>query len=388
MSTITISTENRETFSSISNHFIDYYMTEANGDFVKIYLYLVRLYSAGNSISVSAIADHFNCTEKDVCRAIRYWISVDVLKFRYNKAGEITGIVLLNLAPPAKAASPNVVSFTAALSDISTTASQQQDETSALAQGTLSTESTEEVEEAAVPALKAPAKRRHTVKTITAKQKDETFADIIMQAEAYFNKTITQSDIDTLIYIYDTLQLPVDLIEYLLEYCASIGKTKFSYIEAVAINWYEAGIQTREDAKLQSQVYNPLFRSVFKELGITNRSIPTSIELTYIEAWQQEYGFEDGIILEACRRAVLSKPNSANFAYVNGILENWHKNNVKRLSDIERVDEEFRRNQARGKNTGSTSSQPVSSFSNFKQTKMDTELDEMARLFIDEVNES
>jgi DnaD/phage-associated family protein len=388
MSTITISTENRETFSSISNHFIDYYMTEANGDFVKIYLYLVRLYSAGNSISVSAIADHFNCTEKDVCRAIRYWISVDVLKFRYNKAGEITGIVLLNLAPPAKTAAPNVVSFTAALSDISTTASQQQDETSALAQGTLSTELTEEVEEAAIPALKAPAKRRHTVKTITAKQKDETFADIIMQAEAYFNKTITQSDIDTLIYIYDTLQLPVDLIEYLLEYCASIGKTKFSYIEAVAINWYEAGIQTREDAKLQSQVYNPLFRSVFKELGITNRSIPTSIELTYIEAWQQEYGFEDGIILEACRRAVLSKPNSANFAYVNGILENWHKNNVKRLSDIERVDEEFRRNQARGKNTGSTSSQPVSSFSNFKQTKMDTELDEMARLFIDEVNES
>ena len=78
MDYITISTESKETFSLISNHFIDYYMTDANGEFVKVYLYLVRLMSSKSPVSVAGIADHFNLTEKDICRAIRYWISEDV----------------------------------------------------------------------------------------------------------------------------------------------------------------------------------------------------------------------------------------------------------------------------------------------------------------------
>ena len=69
MQTITISTANSETYSSISNFFIDYYMTEANGEFVKVYLYLVRLLSINQAITVAKIADHFNLTEKDICRA-------------------------------------------------------------------------------------------------------------------------------------------------------------------------------------------------------------------------------------------------------------------------------------------------------------------------------
>ena len=89
---ITISTEKKETFSEISNNFIDYYMADANGDFVKVYLYLVRLYSCGRPVSVSDIADYFQCTDKDVCRAIRYWISQGILSFTYDTKGAITGI--------------------------------------------------------------------------------------------------------------------------------------------------------------------------------------------------------------------------------------------------------------------------------------------------------
>ena len=376
MNQITISTENRETFSPISNHFIDYYMTEANGDFVKIYLYLVRLHYNKEPISVSDIADHFNCTEKDVCRAIRYWISVDVLKFRYNKSGEIIGIVLLNLTPPSalETAPKNVVDFTAAFSDFSSLNADEKKE-----------EKKTDVEEEAPVLRKAPVKKKNSARTISDKQENEEFKDIINQAEAYFNRSLTQSDLDTLIYIYDSLKLPHDLIEYLLEYCATIGKTKPSYIEKVAINWYEADIQTREEARTQTQSFHPLCRKVFKELGITNRFLPTSIELAYIETWQQEFGFEDAIILEACRRAVLSKPNSANFAYVNGILDNWHKNNVKRISDIEKLDEAFMKNRFQNKNQ--IKSAAVSgSFSNFKQTDMNQELDEMEQLFYQDVN--
>ena len=85
MSYITITTEKNETYSSISNFFIDYYMTYASGEFVNVYLYLGRLMSSSKPVSVANIADHFNLTEKDICRAIKYWISQDVMKLNYNK---------------------------------------------------------------------------------------------------------------------------------------------------------------------------------------------------------------------------------------------------------------------------------------------------------------
>ena len=84
METITISTKNHETYSSVSNFFIDYYMTEANGEFVKVYLYLIRLLNSGRAVTVAEIADHFDSTEKDICRAIKYWIKQKVLKLEYT----------------------------------------------------------------------------------------------------------------------------------------------------------------------------------------------------------------------------------------------------------------------------------------------------------------
>ena len=56
----------------ISNIFIDYYMPRANGEFVKIYLYLLRsLQSGDTALDLAAVADVFDCTESDVLRTLR-----------------------------------------------------------------------------------------------------------------------------------------------------------------------------------------------------------------------------------------------------------------------------------------------------------------------------
>lgn len=58
----------------ISNIFIDYYIPRANGEFVKIYLYLLRsLQSGDTALDLTAVADVFDCTESDVLRTLRYW---------------------------------------------------------------------------------------------------------------------------------------------------------------------------------------------------------------------------------------------------------------------------------------------------------------------------
>ena len=69
-----------EEFTFISNSFLDFYMPSANGEFVKIYLYLLRHASGkGTALNLSSIADAFNCTEADIQRALRYWKNCGVL---------------------------------------------------------------------------------------------------------------------------------------------------------------------------------------------------------------------------------------------------------------------------------------------------------------------
>ena len=62
------------TETHVSNKFIDEYMVEANGEFVKIYLYLLRrLGSVDNPFSISDIAARLTHTAPDTSRALHYW---------------------------------------------------------------------------------------------------------------------------------------------------------------------------------------------------------------------------------------------------------------------------------------------------------------------------
>ena len=60
----------------LDNSFVDNYIAGANGDFVKVYLYLVR---HDMIAQVEEIADALNLTERDVKRAIAYWEERDLL---------------------------------------------------------------------------------------------------------------------------------------------------------------------------------------------------------------------------------------------------------------------------------------------------------------------
>lgn len=379
MKTITISTENSETYSSISNFFIDYYMTEANGEFVKVYLYLVRLMSSNSAITVAAIADHFNLTENDICRAIKYWISKDVVKLNYDGRGHLNGIVLLPLTPPDEL----LKSETDAISILRSSVSDD-NTVEAKVKNNVHTFKAPQPKDNAVSELTAPAKPHFTSEVIDSYSNDEDFGDIVYQIETYFGKTLSSKETESLIYIYDTLKFNVDLFEYLIEYCTTMNKKSCRYMEAVAIAWYKDGIKTRQQAKEQSSTATDIARIVFKALGI-RRAHPTSIEMAYIDTWSKDFGFSNEIIALACDRAVISKPSSANFAYINGILENWSKNNVKTTADIDRLDKDFAAKNT--KNHGRrTDNNNVSSINNFNQTKMDDELDEMEHLLLKEVN--
>ena len=407
MDTITITTKNKETYSAVSDFFIDYYMTDANGEFVKIYLYLVRLLHSGNAVTVAGIADHFNLTEKDICRAVKYWIKQGVLQLEYTKDKKLTGITLLPLSPKEEDAEDDMLEslFSADASGESNTTADNNDttgsQTKANASMTAATQdirssgnntsmqptdvassiadpATEQIGQSAVP-----KKITYKPSFVASKKEDEDFGNLLYQTETYFGKPLTQSDIHSLLYIYEELAFSPDLLEYLVEYCVSINKKSCRYIEAVAIEWYKNGIVSVEDAKVASKNYNSIYVAVLKQLGIPRR-VPTPTETAFIDTWYNTYSFNKNIIMEACKRAITARPHSANFNYVNGILESWHKQNVHKLSDIEELDRKWAAEKKKKSTSNKTSS---NQFNNYQSSTDASVVDEFEHLFLQETNQ-
>ena len=73
-------------------------MVQANGEFVKVYLFLLRhLDNAGSSLTVSAVADCLNNTENDILRAFKYWESKGLLQMECDAEGHVCELELIQI---------------------------------------------------------------------------------------------------------------------------------------------------------------------------------------------------------------------------------------------------------------------------------------------------
>ena len=95
---LTLSQGAKMEFTVISNIFIDRYMPQANGSYVKVYLYLLRLVGDPSyNGTLSSVADRLEETEKDIERALKYWEKLGLLRLTRNQTQDITDIAFLPL---------------------------------------------------------------------------------------------------------------------------------------------------------------------------------------------------------------------------------------------------------------------------------------------------
>lgn len=281
----------------VSNEFIDQYMAAANGEYVKVFLYLLR--HAGEPVEVSGIADALNHTEADVKRALAYWEKLGLLSEEKEEAPEA-----------GKAAGETVAT--------------------------------------AQPALELP-EQGDSYERMERLSEDEEFSALLYAVQQYLGKTFTQIECEKFAFFYDGLHLSGDLLEYLAEYCAEGGHTNIRYIERVAINWYREGIRTREEARNYTVKYSKDTSAVMRAFGITNRS-PATAEQEYIKKWFREYGFDSKLVVEACSRTIKAT-GAASFPYADKILSGWKEAGVKVLGDVEELDKkrQKKRNEEKAK---------------------------------------
>ena len=98
MSLISLQNSSELEVTILSNRFIDNFMPRANGEFVKVYIYLLRAVSSSpSSFSLEHMADRLFCTERDIFRALKYWEGEKILSLTYTTDRQLSGITLLEL---------------------------------------------------------------------------------------------------------------------------------------------------------------------------------------------------------------------------------------------------------------------------------------------------
>lgn len=318
MNSLTVSQGAHVGMTMLSNRFIDEYMNDANDAQIKVYLYLLRCAGAAQATGISAIADHFNFTEKDILRALQYWDKKHVISLLYDDAKKLAGIRLENLDAKAAAGIVAMPAFTAAAPAYAVPS-----DTVSPAEGT-----------------SAYDKSVITLDQVRAFKQQEATAELVFVAEQYLGKPLSTENIRSIIFMTDTLKFSTDLVDHLIQYCVDRGKKDFRYMEKVAINWAEAGVTTPEEASSHAVKYDRDIYAVMNALGRTGT--PTKKEASFIRKWFYEYGFSTDVILEACERCSVAT-DKHRFEYTDGILTNWRENKVHTLQDIRDADAAFRK---------------------------------------------
>lgn len=316
MSRIKIYKDSHADYTAISNRFIDEYMKDANDAQLKIYLYLVRAMNAGLSTSISDIADKFNHTEKDIMRALKYWEKAKLLSLDFDESKALIGIHIEDLNEKADCTAQEEGAAETVLAPVVSIITKQP-----------------------APAA-APVKPAFSADQLRAFKDRQETAQLLFIAESYFKRPLTASEMKSILYFSDVLHFSDDLIDYLIQYCIERGKKDFKYMEAVAINWAQAGVTTPKQAEKFAYKYDKNVYAIMNALG--KSASPTTKEVDYIKRWTKDYGFPTDIILEACERTVLAT-DKHRFEYAESILASWFKAGVHHKSDILKIDELFQK---------------------------------------------
>ncbi len=271
-------------FTPVSNIFIDKYMGRARGEFVKVYLLILKYSISGElGVSSSIISSNLSLLESDIMNALNYW----------QEEGVIDLIAIDKMG-----------NFNIKFKDLSEN-------------------------------IEAPASN---VDLLEALNQDNT-KGMLKEIELLIGRPLSPKEMHTYLSWQKDFGFPSELILLLIEYCASKGKSDARYIEKVALAWHETNISTIEAAQnyiTKNEDKWVKFRKILNYLGINNNEIMKP-QQDLLEKWLFNYNFSLEIIFKACD-ICFERLNRADFKYIDGILNKWHKEGFQTKEEIEAKD--------------------------------------------------
>lgn len=308
---------NSSNFTPVSNVFIEKYMPKARGEFIKVYLLMLKYNNSGEmGASSSILASSLNLLESDILNALNYWNDEGVLKLiPIDKMGNYN-IEFVNLVDDSKP-------------------------------------------------------KNKEVNLLEALNKTST-KDMLNDIERLLGRPLSTKEMTTYLGWQEDFNFSSELILILLEYCVSKGKSDYRYIEKVAIAWHNMNISTIDDAQNYIKKNEDKWikiRHVLNYLGIKNPDLMKPQE-EMLEKWIIDYAFPLEVIEKACN-ICFQRLNRSDFKYIDGILSSWNKNNLKTLEDIEKKEASYKNNQSNRNFTSKKQEVNPLKFNNFEAREYD-----------------
>ena len=260
--------------------FFTEYLSQASGDYIKVYLYMVFLSKYGKDIKVNDLSKKLGLDFKVIQDAVKYWEDNQVITKKNTGyiINNLQEIELHKLYKPVVALSAETLKQTA-----------------------------------------QNKRRANAIETINNK-----FFQGIMSPSWY-------SDIDLWFKKYN---FDEEVMVALFQYCFSRSALHRNYIQTVADAWYKSNVKTFNDVDAyfaKQEKLNVLYKSISKKLGYTRQL--TDYEKGYIQRWSLDYSFPFDII-EIALKKTTSKSNP-NFDYLDKLLTDWHDRGFKTTDEVQ-----------------------------------------------------
>lgn len=177
-------------------------------------------------------------------------------------------------------------------------------------------------------------------------ENDSAFSAVLQEARLIMGRALSTPDLIKMLGIYDHLDLPAEVMMELMHYVADVYREKFGESRRPTARAFEREAQLWTEKKITdfdaAETYIRTMRerrgleaSIKEAMDIRDRDF-TDTERRFVEQWL-DFGFGPEEMHLAYDRAV-TKTGKRAMAYMNGILQNWHKMNLHTLKEIQEKD--------------------------------------------------
>ena len=273
--------------TNLPDVFITEYLSQAPGDYIKVYLYMLFLSKYNKDIKLNDLSKKIAVPLNIIQEAIKYWEETEVV----TKKG--TGYIVNN------------------------------------------------IQEVELNKLYSP-KLTVSKETIQNMEKDKSRSNAIEAINSMFFQGIMSpswySDIDLWFKKYE---FDEEVMIALFRYCFEKSALHKNYVKAVADAWHGNNIKTFSDLEEydeNNEKIKKAKKNISKKLGLTRNL--TQYEEAYIEKWLQEYKYNLEII-ELALKKTTSKSNP-NFDYIDKIITDWYDRKLLNSDDVKNYLLEFK----------------------------------------------
>ena len=201
---------------AVPSQIVDEGLKFADGVKLKVLLYVLR--NADRELALEEISKATGVNVTDIPEALDYWVSREVLQ--KNTAG---------YAP--KANDHQTEQEKPVVKETKTVASISKD-----------------VEQQRQRFVVTKPQKPDYVFTAQRLAADEDLKILVSEAQTMLGKTLSNSDVATLLMLKDTCGLRLDVILMLIQYCVGIDKGNMRTVEKIGISWADEGINSVEAA--------------------------------------------------------------------------------------------------------------------------------------------